>query len=204
MTSISDHQAIEGPPEIILASGSVGRKALLIRLFERFTCQAADINEKSLPGEAPIALAGRLAQEKAKAVAATVDRQAIVIGADQVAVCRGEILGKPGNARKNQEQLTFLSGQIAHFYSAVYIIDQRTNRVFQHIDDTCARFRALSPEEIERYIHLDEPWHCAGGFKVESKGITLFDQISSQDPTGLIGLPLIFVASALRDCGINL
>ncbi len=188
------------PKALILASTSRYRRELLARLKLPFECVAPDVDESREPGEAADALARRLAQLKAEAVAAR-HPGAVVIGSDQVAVRGEDILGKPGTREAAIEQLRRSSGRDVLFLTAVHVIDSAQGRAESHLDTTHVRFRDLAIEEIERYVDRDEPLDCAGGFKAESLGIALFDRIESTDPTGLTGLPLAWVAGALRRAG---
>lgn len=191
---------------LILGSASPARRELLARLAPDFRVMPADVDESPLPGEPTRALAARLAREKAQAVAARAgrDEQDIcVIGADQVAECDGRVLGKPGNAAANVEMLVRLSGREVHFFTAVHIIDAGFAAPRMHVDHTTVAFRTLSRDEVTAYVAADRPWHCAGGFMVERAGIALFRRVTSEDPTALIGLPLIFTAEALRAAGFE-
>jgi septum formation protein len=188
-------------PRLILASTSRYRRALLERLCVPFECAAPGVDEAALPGEIPGALAVRLARLKAEAVAAA-HPGAVIIGSDQVAVRGSESLGKPGSAERCVEQLMQSSGREIEFLTAVFVLDTAAGRSEQCVDRTVVRFRSLARAEIERYVAADSPLDCAGGFKVESRGIALFDRIESADPTGLTGLPLIWLCGALRRAGI--
>ncbi len=187
---------------LILASTSRYRCELLNRLQLPFNVDPPAVDETPEPGEAPAALAARLALAKAKAVA---DRHptAWVIGADQVAACRGQILGKPGGFLRACEQLTAASGQSVVFYTAVTLIRQDLGRCASHLDQTVVRFRVLDAGEIEHYVKRDTPYDCAGSFRSEGLGISLFERIDSEDPTALVGLPLIWLAAALRTAGLS-
>lgn len=189
---------------LILASSSDGRKMLLSRLIDTFETVAADLVEDAETAASPAALAERLAAMKAEAVLSATQPLGyrVIIGADQVATTGADIIGKPGNAEANCSQLAALSSKRVTFHSAVHLIDSRSARVIAFRDETLVRFRTLSETEIERYVAADQPWHCAGGFKVESRGIALFEAVESKDPTGLIGLPLIRTAEALRQFGV--
>lgn len=191
---------------LILASSSQARRELLARLTPAFRVMPADIDETPLPGEPPRALAARLAREKAEAVAGRARAEglvACVIGSDQVAECEGRVLGKPGSLEDNVELLLRLSGREVHFYTAVHIADGAFAAPRTHVDYTTVAFRTLSRDEVTAYVAADRPWHCAGGFMVEHAGISLFRRVASEDPTALIGLPLIFVAEALRAAGFD-
>lgn len=188
---------------LVLASTSPYRRQLLERFGQRFTVAAPDVDESPLPGETPIDLVNRLARAKAEVVARRNPRS-VVIGSDQIAVFGREILGKPGNPERCIEQLKAVSGQSLTFNTAVHVIqsDQGTHEA--HLDVTTVHFRKLSDEEIQRYVARERPVNCAGGFKVEALGISLFERIDSQDPTALIGLPLIWLSGALRRAGLAL
>jgi septum formation protein len=189
-------------PRLVLASTSQYRRALLERLCVPFECAAPQVDEASMQGEAPPALAARLARQKAAAAAAA-HPGAVVIGSDQVAVRGAEALGKPGTVERCIQQLAQSSGREVEFLTAVFVLDSAAGRSEAHVDRTIVRFRSLTPDEIERYVSADSPLDCAGGFKAESLGIALFDRIESTDPTGLTGLPLIWLCGALRRAGIQ-
>ena len=188
-------------PRLVLASTSRYRRALLERLCVPFECAALRVDEAAVQGEAPPALAARLARQKAAAVAAA-HPGAVVIGSDQVAVRGAEALGKPGTVERCIQQLAQSSGREVEFLTAVFVLDSAAGRSEAHVDRTIVRFRSLTQDEIERYVSADSPLDCAGGFKAESLGIALFDRIESTDPTGLTGLPLIWLCGALRRAGI--
>ena len=203
MTSAAEPAAAR---HLVLGSSSPARRELLARLAPEFRVMPADIDETPLPGEPPRALAARLAREKAEAVAARARDEgltACVIGADQVAECDGRVLGKPGSAEANVEMLLRLSGREVHFYTAVHIMDAGFAAPRMHVDFTTVAFRTLVRDEVTAYVAADRPWHCAGGFMVERAGISLFRRVASEDPTALIGLPMIFVAEALRAAGFD-
>ena len=191
------------PAPLILASTSHFRRELLQRLRLPFEVVAPGIDEAHLPGEAPAARAARLALAKAAAVAAA-RPDATVIGSDQVAVCGDIALDKPGDAAGCRQQLALLSDRSATFYSAVAVLCGA--RAFQDcfVDVTEVQLRPLSSTEIERYIAIDQPFQCAGSFRSEALGVTLFARMTCNDPTGLIGLPLIRLATSLRAAGYHL
>jgi septum formation protein len=164
---------------------------------------APQVDEAPLPLETPLGRAQRLALAKAAAVN-TRRPDATVIGSDQVAVCKGEVLDKPADAERCQRQLQWLSGSTATFHTAVAVLQAASGASTQFIDTTSVYFRPLSAAEIERYVAAEQPFDCAGGFRVESLGISLFARVVSEDPTGLIGLPLIALARALRQLGYQL
>jgi len=190
-------------PELILASTSRYRRALLERLGVFFTAVPPETPEDALPGELPPDRALRLAIAKAQAVAA-VRPDAVVIGSDQVAAVGSNVLDKPGNAARCRAQLATASGSSARFHTACAVIAPRAGIRMVHIDTTTVFFRSLTEQEIERYVERERPFDCAGGFRAEGLGIALFESIESRDPTALIGLPLIWLACALRRAGFQL
>ena len=190
-------------PPLVLASTSKYRRALLDRFGVPYTVNGSMVDEAKLAGEDPIALVSRLARAKAQAVAERYP-QGVIIGSDQAAVLGRTILGKPGSVERCIEQLKNASGQRVLFYTAVHVSDLRNRRHEAHVDTTTVVFRTLTDAEIRNYVARDNPLDCAGGFKAESLGITLFDRIDSQDPTALVGLPLIWLAGALRRAGFAL
>jgi len=190
-------------PQLILASTSSWRRELLARLAVDFEVVPPGLPEEHLPGESPADRALRLATAKARAVSARYP-QALVLGSDQVGAAGGEVLDKPGDARRCREQLQRLSGHTAYFYTACVLLGARAGLHLAHVDTTTVAFRKLSAGEIDRYVAREQPFDCAGGFRAEALGIVLFDCIESQDPTALIGLPLIWLAGALRAAGFQL
>lgn len=190
-------------PALILASTSSYRRELLSRLRLPFTVASPGVDEAAVAHETPLARAQRLALMKARAVAERASA-ATVIGSDQVAVCKGELLEKPGSVERCREQLHWLSAAAAIYYTAVAIVQPERNQTLQFLDTTTVYFRALTEAEIERYIAAEKPFDCAGGFRSEALGISLFARVVSEDPTGLIGLPLVAVARGLRQLGYEL
>jgi septum formation protein len=190
--------------DLVLASTSRYRRDLLSRLTPRFRVLAPDVDETALASETAAALAMRLAQAKARAVAAQCP-DAIVIGSDQAAALGGVILGKPGDIARAHAQLAAASGREMIFYTAVCVIDSRQAepREFAALDTTRVLFRRLEHDEIASYLERERPLDCAGSFKAEALGIALFEQIESQDPTALIGLPLIVLSRLLREAGVD-
>jgi septum formation protein len=190
-------------PTLVLASSSRYRRELLTRLGLPFEAHSPGVDELPVAGELPMDRALRLALEKALTVAAR-QPQALVIGSDQVAASGNGVLDKPGDAPRCRAQLARLSGQTARFYTACAVIglDAAVRQV--HLDTTVVTFRTLTAAEIGRYVARDQPYDCAGGFKAESLGIALLESIESADPTALIGLPLIWLAGALRSFGLHL
>jgi septum formation protein len=189
-------------PRLVLASTSRYRKALLKRLRVPFAVAAPDVDERELPGEAPAATACRLAEAKARAVAARFP-DALVIGSDQVADADGVAISKPGDHASAVAQLRALSGRAVVFHTAVALVDAPSGRVQQRLVDVRSTFRTLSPVSIENYLRRETPYDCAGAVKSEALGIALFERIESDDPTALIGLPLIALTDMLRAEGID-
>lgn len=187
--------------QIILGSASRYRAELLARLGLPFVQHAAQADETPIAGEHPADLARRLAAAKARAVGGY-HPDAVVIGSDQTAECGGVALGKPGDFAKAAAQLLHLSGRSALFYTAVALLDTRSDRLLCDLAITEVRFRQLSEAEIGAYLHREKPYDCAGSFKAEGLGIALFEAIHSDDPTALIGLPLIRVRRLLHSLGI--
>ncbi len=189
-------------PTLILASTSRYRRELLARLRLPFEVRAPEVDETPLPGERPAALAQRLALAKAHAVAALFP-QAVVIGSDQVADLDGEPIGKPGTHERAVAQLRAMHGRSVVFQTAVAVVRGSTGYVGAALAPVTVRFRQLSDAEIESYLHAEQPYDCAGSAKVETLGIALVDAVESDDPTALIGLPLIRTCSLLREAGID-
>ncbi|CAE6728709.1 Maf family protein [Xanthomonas arboricola] len=188
-------------PRLILASTSVYRRELLGRLRLDFSTARPEVDEQAQPGERPDALASRLAAEKAAAVAAQAP-DAWVIGSDQVADLDGQALGKPGTLERAHAQLTAMSGRVVRFHTAVSLVGP--GRTTHALDLTEVQLRPLTPAEIDRYLAAEPALDCAGSFKCEGFGISLFDAIRSQDPTALVGLPLIALARLLRQAGFEI
>lgn len=191
------------PIDLVLASTSRYRRELLARLGVPFRTLAPAVDETALPEEAPPALALRLAIAKARAAAA-VCPNALVIGSDQVADLDGRTLGKPGSVDAAQAQLAASSGRTLVFHTALCVIDTRHDpaRRESASDATRVVFRRLDAAEIARYVAAEQPLDCAGSFKAEGLGISLFERIESADPTALVGLPLIALARLLRSGGL--
>jgi len=182
---------------LILASTSRYRRELLQRLGLAFEVIAPLVDESGTLPESVLERAQRLALAKARAV--SLQRpDATVIGSDQVAHCKGLTLDKPGNAERCRTQLRWLSASTATFHSAVALLPAHNAQPIEFVATTTVYFRALSAEEIERYIAAEQPFDCAGSFRSEALGISLFERIECEDPTALIGLPLIRLAAALR------
>ncbi|KFL37480.1 Maf family protein [Arenimonas donghaensis] len=188
---------------LVLASTSRYRRELLERLALPFTVQRPEVDETPRPGEAPRDLARRLAQAKARAVAAD-QPQAWVIGSDQVAERDGQPVGKPGSAENAITQLLAASGREQRFHTAFCLFRHAGGGMITGEDLTVVRFRPLDPDEVARYVASEAPLDCAGSFKCEGLGISLFEAIETRDPTALVGLPLIALSAALRRAGFRL
>ncbi|MEP6505947.1 MAG: Maf family nucleotide pyrophosphatase [Betaproteobacteria bacterium] len=195
------HQESIAPP-LILASTSRYRRELLERLRLPFQALSPDVDETPLPGEAPAALAERLALAKARALAQRFP-DAVVIGADQVADVDGEAVGKPGDHERATAQLRAMSGRTIVFQTALAVVRAATGFAEVRRAPVSVRFRTLTDAEIEFYLRTEQPYDCAGSAKCETLGIALLDAIESDDPTALIGLPLIRTAALLRAAGLD-
>ncbi len=186
---------------LVLASSSRYRAELLARLGLPFERSSPDVDETPGPGESPTELVIRLAQAKAAAVAASHGR-ALIIGSDQVAVCGDQILGKPGSVERAEAQLGALSGNTVTFQTGLCLLDAASGERQSEVVTTPVRFRHLEPQEISDYVARERPLDCAGAFKSEGLGIALFEAIGGDDPTALIGLPLIELCRMLRRAGV--
>ena len=191
------------PRPLVLGSTSVYRRELLQRLRLPFTVAAPAVDETPLPGEPPAQLAQRLALAKAHAVA-TLHPEAVVIGSDQVADLAGQPLGKPGDHARATAQLQRMRGHTVVFHTAVAVVCHASGFVQTDLAPVRVRFRELSDAEIERYLRAEQPYDCAGSAKSEGLGISLLEAIDSDDPTALIGLPLIRTCRMLRAAGMVL
>ena len=189
-------------PQLILASSSRYRRELLARLGVAFRSVSPEVDESPLPGESPGELVLRLAEAKARKVGEG-EPGAVVIGSDQVAVHGGKVLGKPGSVANAEGQLARLSGESVDFLTGVAVLNSASGRLQTCTDRTITVFRQLSEGEIRRYVELDQPLDCAGAIKSESRGVMLFERVTTDDPTAAIGLPLIRLAAMLRSEGIN-
>jgi len=188
---------------LILGSTSPYRRELLQRLQIPFEVASPAVDETPLPGEAPVALARRLALAKAHAVAAAFP-DAVVIGSDQVADLNGQALGKPGNHANAVAQLRQMSGQSVVFQTAVAVVCLQSRFEQTDLAAVKVQFRALGDEEIENYLQAEQPYDCAGSAKSEGLGITLLASIENDDPTALVGLPLIRTCRMIQAAGIPL
>lgn len=189
-------------PALILASTSVYRRELLGRLRTPFDVVAPEVDEAPLPGENPRQLACRLAMAKARAVAVR-HPQAVVIGSDQVADLHGQALGKPLQHALAVQQLQRMRGQTVVFQTAVAVVCQRRSFAQMDLAQVIVRFRDLTDSEIEDYLRAEQPYDCAGSARSEGLGIVLLEAIDNDDPTALIGLPLIRTARMLRAAGLH-
>ena len=188
--------------KITLASTSPYRKALLERLKLDFTTADPQLQEEQRVDESASAMAARLAAAKADSIAQGLNG-GLVIGSDQTVECDGEILGKPGNFEKAKQQLQMMRGKALLFHTGLCVINVDSGRRYQEVVDYSASFRPLTDDEIERYLQLDKPFNCAGSFKSEALGIALLENMHGNDPTALIGLPLIRLSQILREQGIK-
>jgi septum formation protein len=189
-------------PPLILGSTSRYRRELLERLRLPFAVHAPALDETPLAGEPPAALAARLALAKAQAVAERFP-QAVVIGSDQVADLDGTPVGKPGSHERAVAQLRAMSGRSVVFQTAVAVVRRATGHAGTALVPVTVRFRRLDDAQIERYLQLEQPYDCAGSAKSETLGIALLEAIESDDPTALVGLPLIATCRLLREAGLD-
>lgn len=187
---------------LVLGSTSPFRKSILEKLNLPFKCAKPNIDETALVDETPQALVERLAVEKAQAVA-TEFTNALIIGSDQVAVCEGEILGKPHDFENGVKQLTKFSNKAVTFYTGLCVYDNATNTAKSLVEPFIVHFNELSQADIENYLKAEQPYNCAGSFKSEGLGICLFEKLEGDDPNTLIGLPLIRLVALLDQHGLN-
>jgi len=187
---------------IILASSSIFRKSLLERLHLSFECHSPEIDESLLPCESASSYVCRLAEAKAQAVADKFP-DAVIIGSDQCALLDDEILGKPGSHENALRQLKAAQGKTVVFHTGICVFQQTTG--FCEIDDILfqVKFRQLGDTQLEHYLQIEQPYQCAGAFKSEGYGVCLFNQMQGDDPTALIGLPLIRLTRMLEKAGIK-
>ena len=201
--TLSASDALGGSPRrLVLASTSRYRRMLLERLGLPFEAVAPQIDETALAGEAPAATAFRLATAKARSVASAY-RDALIIGSDQVADCQGQAIGKPGSHENAVAQLQALSGQTVVFHTGLALLDAASGACQTALVDVTSTYRHLTGEEIEGYLRRERPYDCAGSVRSESLGIALFERIESDDPTALIGLPLIQLGRMLAAAGVS-
>ncbi|MEO8204341.1 MAG: Maf family nucleotide pyrophosphatase [Betaproteobacteria bacterium] len=187
---------------LVLASTSIYRRQLLERLGFVFECARPDVDEAPLKDEAPVATAERLARAKAAAVTAAYP-DALIIGSDQVASCDGRRLDKPGTHENAVGQLTWLSGRIARFDTGVCLLDTTSGRIDSRVVACDVHFRQLDSRTIESYLRREQPYDCAGSAKAEGLGIALLERMQTDDPTSLIGLPLIALTTMLGTFGLS-
>lgn len=188
---------------LVLASTSPFRRELLQRLGVTFETLAPDVDETRQQGETPEALVLRLSEAKARAGASQYP-DALIIGSDQVAVCGDEVLGKPGNHAAACVQLRRLAGQRVSFLTGLCLYDAASDTVLVDLIPYQVVFRRLTDQQIDRYLKIEQPYNCAGSFKSEGLGISLFESMHGEDPNALIGLPLIRLTSWLNTSGINI
>lgn len=187
---------------LVLASTSIYRSELLGRLQIPFQTAAPAVDETPLPGESAKRTSWRLSREKAQAVAENYP-DALIIGSDQVALLGEEQIGKPLTHENAVRQLRAMRGQRVNFYTALTLLNTRTGEMQTEVAENCVNFRELSDDEIESYLHKEQPYHCAGSAKSEGLGIALISRIEGDDPNALIGLPLILLVSMLKNQGIS-
>ena len=185
--------------KIILASSSVYRRELLKRIVSDFESISPDIDENPRENESPLKMALRLSEEKAKKIAESSVNNSIIIGCDQTAVVENIILQKPMTYENAFKQLQFLSGKVIKFYSGFCILNNNNQSIISDYSEFEAKYKLLSDELIDQYLKRDEPYFCVGSIKSESYGITLLESIKNDDPTSIIGLPLIKISKILMD-----
>jgi MAF protein len=187
---------------LVLASTSPFRRALLEKLQIPFETLSPEVDETRHQNESPQALVTRLSEAKARAGAQAYP-DALIIGSDQVAVCNEEVLGKPGNHEKACQQLAQLSGQRVDFLTGLCLFDSASGEARTDLVNYAVTFRKLTPGQIDRYLRAEQPYNCAGSFKSEALGISLFESMHGNDPNALIGLPLIRLVSWLNQVGMS-
>jgi MAF protein len=188
--------------QLVLASSSPYRRALLQRLSLPFECASPDVDETPQAGEDALQLSVRLAEAKARALAPRFPA-ALLIGSDQCCQVDGQVLGKPGDFARARDQLRLCSGKRADFHTALALYDSASRRLLTSQDVFSVQFRSLDDAEISYYLQAEQPYDCAGSFKAEGLGIALFDGMSGKDFHSLLGLPLISLCELLRQAGIN-
>lgn len=187
-------------PPIILASSSPHRRGLLDRILTEYQTVSPGVDESREGNERPEEQAARLARAKAEAVASKHTRE-LVIGADQLAVLEQRVLGKPGDHQNAIDQLLSSSGKALKFLTAVCVLDPVARRRHEHVDETLVRFRRFDRRLAENYLRHDKPYDCAGSFRIEGAGFVLFESVTTDDPTALIGLPMIWIGGKLQELG---
>ncbi|MDC9724916.1 MAG: Maf family protein [Gammaproteobacteria bacterium] len=188
--------------QLILGSSSPFRAELLEKLGLTFTTASPDIDERCLDNESAEQLVQRLSEQKAQKIAET-HTNALIIGSDQVALLNGEILGKPGNHENAMKQLTAASGKTVRFLTGLSLLNSKTGKVQSLVEPFEVSFKTLSNDQIAFYLQQEKPYQCAGSFKSEGFGISLFSKLNGEDPNSLIGLPLIRLISLLQAEGID-
>jgi len=189
-------------PRIVLASTSVYRRELLSRLGVGFEVESPSTDESHLVGESPTQLVYRLAEAKARSIAPH-HPDALIIGSDQVAVLNDTILGKPGNLTANIQQLSAAAGRRVTFLTGLCLLNTETDGADVDVVPFSVLFRKLTPQQISNYVTREKPFDCAGGFKSESLGVVLFERMEGEDPTALVGLPLIRLVTMLARQGMD-
>ena len=184
--------------KIVLASSSIYRKELLSRVINDFKCVSPDINEQQAAGETAREMALRLSIEKAKKVSELVDENTFVVGCDQTAFTDNVLLQKPTNFENAFKQLKFLSGKKVNFYSAFCLLNNKDKNVISDCSEFSVHYKILEDAEIKNYLEADKPYNCVGSIKSESLGITLLENIHNDDPSAIIGLPLIKLSKILK------
>jgi septum formation protein len=187
-------------PPIILASSSHYRRGLLDRVLTEYQTVSPNLDETRDGDETPRDQAARLARQKAEAVVKKHPGH-LVIGADQLAIMDHRVLGKPGDHQNAIDQLLASSGQALQFLTAVCVLDPLERRRYEHVDETVVRFRRFDRRLAENYLRHDKPYDCAGSFRIEGAGFVLFESVTTDDPTALIGLPMIWLAGKLQELG---
>jgi septum formation protein len=202
LKNLCQNKVMPSTRRLVLASTSRYRRGLLERLGIPFECADPQLGEAPQPGEAPAATAARLAEGKARAVAIRFP-DALVIGSDQVASCGDTRLDKPGSHENAVQQLRLVSGRTARFDTAVSLLDTKSGAAATRVVPCAVTFHPLDEARIERYLRLEKPYDCAGSAKAEGLGIALIARMETEDPTSLIGLPLIALSGLLRDAGLD-
>jgi MAF protein len=190
------------PQILVLASTSPFRKQLLEKLHLTFLTAKPNVDETPMRGETAAQLVERLALQKAQAVTPSFEN-ALVIGSDQVCVNNGKILGKPGNFENAFKQLTAASGKAITFYTGLALVNSKTGEIQSLVEPFIVKFRVLTEEMITNYLNKEQPYNCAGSFKSEGYGISLFEEFKGKDPNSLIGLPLISLITMLENEGMR-
>lgn len=187
---------------IILASSSVYRQTIFSKLQLSFHAESPEIDETLKPGEKSVKAAVRLATSKALSLADKYPEH-IIIGSDQIAILDNRQLSKPGSRKATIAQLHASSGRSVEFFTGICVLNSRTRLFYTDIDKCTVYFKKLTNDQIERYVDIEKPFDCSGGFKSEGLGIALFERIEGDDPNSLIGLPLIKLIGLLNHCGIK-